>query len=122
MHFQECLPSELSLFSSIPVNTGTLKSELQTFLPITTLDNSSVIEFKIPGTNDLYKDLSSIFLSLKVQFLKEDNSKYDDKKMVNDSEGKKIQLDPETSQPTLVSNALFSMFKSCAVYLNNKQV
>lgn len=116
MSVQSCIPSQLSLFDPIPINTGITKCETFFFNPITSIDKSSVIEFNIPGSTDHYKDLSSIFLSLKVQFLKADGEKYQEK-----TEGDKKQ-DEETTQPALVTNCLSSLFKSAAVYFNNKQI
>lgn len=116
MEIHECKVSELDLFSPQPLQASVLKSEDIIFNPVTAIDNSNVIEFNINGASDYYRDLSNIHLRLRVQLLKPDNSAYKEDKEANP------KVDEKKDQPGFVNMALFSVFKSCSVYMNNKLV
>ena len=66
----ECMKSELDIFRTQPIQSSILRSEEVSYNPIASLDNPSVIEFVSLGHGDTYRDLSSAYLKLKVQFLK----------------------------------------------------
>lgn len=112
LNFQECTLSELELFESQPLQTSITSYDAVFYQPITSLDNSNVIEFFIPAASDHYRDLSSATLNLRVQLLKADGSTYTS----STAEEKKVV------QPGFINNALHSIFKTCAVYMNNKLV
>ena len=71
MAFVECMKSELDLFKSIPVQSSILKTEEVAYKPIASLDNPNVIEFVSLGYGDTYRDLSSVYLKLRVRLLKD---------------------------------------------------
>lgn len=113
---QSCFPSQIDIFADVSYQSGILNYENQTFSPITTLENTNVIEFNIAASPDHYIDLSSIYLELKVQFLKSSGEKFS-AKSTNDAKG-----DEKGVQPALVCNSLSSLFRTCTVYFNNKRV
>lgn len=100
----EYMKSELDLFASPPLQTNILKTEEVAINPISSLDNSSTLEFISVGGGDTYRDLSSVYLRL--VFAVENDPTL-----------------PSTSAPeikiSVVNNLLHSIFKNCNVYLNN---
>ncbi|XP_055383294.1 uncharacterized protein F54H12.2-like [Condylostylus longicornis] len=107
------MKSELDLFTSPPIQASILKSEEVSYNPIASLDSPSTIKFVSLGHGDTYRDLSSTYLKLKVQFLKKDGSpRHDDK----GTDGKILQ------QPSVVNNLLHSIIKQCNVQLNGKNI
>lgn len=68
--YSECMKSELDIFSTLPVQSNVLKTEEVAYKPIASLDNSAVLEFVSLGHGDTYRDLSSIYLRLKIQLVK----------------------------------------------------
>lgn len=97
----EYMKSELDLFVTPPLQTNIIKTEEVSLNPISSLDNSSTLEFVSVGSGDTYRDLSSIYLRL---LLSIENNLKDEK---------------TTPKVTLVNNILHSIFKTCNVYLNN---
>lgn len=96
-----CMKSELDIFSVPPIQTNVLATEQVAYSPITSLDNTSTIDFLIPGNGDTYKNLSSIYLRLI------------------------LQMDTQVTAaiiPGTVNNILHSIFRQCTVYLNNVQI
>lgn len=114
--FQSCELSELDIFSAQPIQTSIVGTDCVFYNPVTSLDNANVIEFFIPASSDHYRDLNSTTLHLRVQLLKSNGSVYLEK-----TEGT-TKKDEAKNQPAFINNALHSIFKSCAVYMNNKLV
>lgn len=107
MAFIECMKSELDLFRPRNVQTSILKTEEICYKPLTSLENQNVIEFACQGHGDMYIDLSTINLRLKVQIIKSDGSTYK-------------AGDPK--QPGIANNVLNSLFRQVNVSLNGKSV
>lgn len=63
----ECAKHELELFSSRPYQFSIIKTNQICLKPINTLTNATVLEFRDNSFGDTYKDLSSIFIRLKVK-------------------------------------------------------
>lgn len=107
----QCMKSELDLFELHPLQTNVLGVEQVAYNPVTTLNNSSNIEFVVPGNGDTYKNLSSIYLRLLVEL--KDKKGDVPKGEENVEASKKIGV---------VNNLLHSLFRQCTVSLNNIQV
>lgn len=107
MSFQNCIVSEVDLFTPPPLQTSILSKDTVFYGPITSLDNCQVLEFFIPASSEHYRDLNSISLHLRVQLLKSSGALY---------------ATADTSQPGFVNNALHSLFKTATVYMNGKQI
>lgn len=107
MAFAECMKSELDLFKPRIIQTNVLKTEEIAYKPLTSLENQSVIEFMCHGHGDVYIDLSSINLCVKIQLTKSDGSVY-----------KAADL----NQPGVVNNMLHSLFRQVNVSLNGKNI
>lgn len=106
-----CTKSELDLFSQFPLQTSILGTTEVAYKPVTTLsDDPSVIEFVSLGHGDTYRDLSSIYLRLRIQLMKKRPNE------PHKTEG--------TAKPTscVVNNILHSLFRQVAVYLNGVPV
>lgn len=98
----ECTKSELDLFSEPPLQTSVLSTTEVAYKPLSALgDDLSVIEFACLGHGDTYRDLSSIYLRVQVQLMKNrpDTAHEDDASGV-------------------VNNLLHSLFRQVSVYLN----
>lgn len=106
-----CMKSELDVFELPPLQTNVTGVEQVVYNPSTSLNNSSSIEFVIPGSGDSYKNLSSIYLRLLV--------KINGKQPLITEDGKEA-LQPE--KIGVVNNLLHSLFRQCTVTLNNVQV
>lgn len=101
-----CMKSELDLFSSQPLQTSILKTEEVGYKPISPLEkHPTCIEFVIPSQSDVYKDLSSINLKLKLRLVKDGNGAA----IADDSVG-------------VCNNILHSAFRQCSIYLNGKPI
>lgn len=99
------MKSELDLFESPPIQKSILKTEEVVYKPIASLDNASTIEFVSLGHGDAYRDLSSVYLRLKIKILKESNgAKHSD------------------NTAGVANNILSSLFRQVTVYLNNKPI
>lgn len=105
--FQEIIPEELDLFSQKPVLLCLKESSTIEYSPINTIENASTLEFVSPGYPDLLKDMSYVFLRLKCQVVKADDSKYKAK---------------DENQPLVCTNLLYSIFRSAYIMLNNQTV
>lgn len=101
----ECMKSELDIFARKPAQLNILKTEEVAYKPVSSLDNTSDIEFLSLGHGDTYRDLSSIYLRLHVQILK-------------DTKGT-VHEDAKTG---VVNNILHLLFRQCSIYLNNKPI
>lgn len=108
------MKSELDLFELPPVQTNVLLTEQISYSPLTSLENTSTLDFIIPGNGDTYRNLSSIYLRLVVEL---------DQKPVaaaaTKAEGSEAAL---ANAPGVVNNLLHSLFTQCTVSLNNVQV
>lgn len=94
--------SDLDLFKIPPIQSNILSTDKVVYNPITSLDNSSSIEFQINANGDTYKRLSSMYLRLILQI----NTKTTD----------------EANLPSVVNNIHHSIFRQCTVYMNNTQI
>ena len=65
-----CGKSELELFSITPTQTAIKSSQWAEYRPITTLSDSSPIEFVITGSGEEYVDLSESYLQVTAKILK----------------------------------------------------
>lgn len=120
----ECMKSELDLFSSPPVQSSILKTEEVAYKPIASLDNSSVLEFVSLGHGDTYRDLSSIYLRLKLQLIKIKDGK---EELYTGQDIKITKPDGTVGTvsddgPGVVNNILHSLFRQCTIYLNGKLI
>lgn len=106
-----CMKSELDLFELPPIQTSVTSVDTVVYNPTTSLDNSSSIEFVIPGNGDTYKNLGSIYLRLLVE-LKTNEGAFKTE-TENEDKLKKIGV---------ANNLLHSLFRQCTVSLNNVQV
>ncbi|XP_037926237.1 uncharacterized protein LOC119661110 [Hermetia illucens] len=109
MSYKECMKSELDLFSSSPIQSNILKTEEVAYKPIASLDNSTVLEFVSVGHGDTYRDLSSIYLRLKVQLNKA-------------KDGKEELYDKAAIPIGVVNNVLHSLFRQCTIQLNGRPI
>jgi len=107
MKIRECMKGELDLFQNPLVQYSVLKTEEIAYYPVNSLDQTSQIEFRSLGNaKDTYRDLSSVYLRLKVQLVKENGSAF---------------TTIET-QPLVVNNILHSLFQSVSLSLNGKVI
>lgn len=109
-----CHVSELNLFSANDLQTSILDSKENIYSPLTSLDNCQIIQFHIPASGEHYIDLNSICLRLKLQLLKSDGKSFNSKATT--------KPDEKESQPGMVNNALYSIFKSLRISFNNTVV
>lgn len=106
MAYVECMKSELDFFTPHPIQSSILKTEEIVYKPVASLDNTSIIEFVSLGHGDTYRDLSSIYLKLRIKMFK--NQK-------NDPLG-------DTDAASIVNNIMHSLFKQCTIYMNGKPI
>lgn len=123
--YKECMKSELDIFSALPVQSNILKTEEVSYKPIASLDNSSVLEFVSLGHGDTYRDLSSIYLRLKVQLIKLKNGKEvpytgDEKWKTKNADGSEVES--TATAVGVVNNIMHSLFRQCTIYLNGKPI
>lgn len=102
----ECMKSELDLFTSHPIQSSVLRSEEIVYKPVASLDHSSLIEFVSLGHGDTYRDMSSIYIKLRVKMFK----------------NKKDEPYKDDKNPGVVNNLLHSLFKQVTIYLNGKPI
>lgn len=99
------MKSELDLFAKKPIQTNVLKTEEVAYKPLSSLEKASTIEFVSLGHGETYRDLSSIYIRLKVRLVADhNNTKHVDGKV------------------GVVNNLLHSLFRQCAIYLNGKPI
>lgn len=119
MKVQSCFPSELNLFEPSNIQMNILRAHTINTNAVTN-SQSNYIEFIFGKSSDYYIDLASTQLNLKLQFVKSDGVSLFKQKIVTDTSGNvQESLTEDKTQPTLVANSLFSIFKSASVYLNN---
>lgn len=109
-----CSKSELDLFSQSPLQTSILGTTEVALKPVNSLgDDPSVIEFISLGHGDTYRDLSSVYLRLRVRLMKKrPNTEHDS---TNTDSTKK-------SKSCVVNNLIHSLFRQVSVYLNGVPV
>lgn len=111
-HSNECLKSELDLFSLPPTQTSIESSQWIYYKPVTSLADDAPIEFVIPGHGEDYLDLTHTMLSLRIRVespaVAEAGTSTDDNARLN-------KVGP-------VNHLLHSMFNQIDVYFNQKLV
>lgn len=111
-NLHECTKSELDLFSSSPIQSSILRTTEVSYKPVNSIsDDPSVIEFVCLGHGDTYRDLSSIYLRLRVRLLKNRQ----------DDEYSNIGGDRPHSS-SVVNNLLHSLFKQVSISLNGTPI
>ena len=104
-HSCEAVKSELDLFTVYPTQTSIESSQFIEYKPVTSLTDTSPIEFSIPGHGDEYVDLTRTMIHVKVQIVKGDGSNLPDGALVGP-----------------VNNFLHSLFSQVDVYFNQRPV
>ena len=104
MAYVECMKSELDFFTPHPIQSSILKTEEIVYKPVASLDNTSLIEFVSLGHGDTYRDLSSIYLKLRIKMFKNQKNE-----VIGDD------------SPSTVNNIMHSLFKQC-FYMNGKPI
>lgn len=117
MNLKECAVSELDLFNGPLFQSQILKSEQVTHHPVNSLTNCNTIEFESSGSTNSYRDLSNIFLHLKVQIVKPDGTT-----IVKHTPTGGAETDKHVNQPGFINNVLHSLFKNVTVFMNGKIV
>ena len=79
---EECFKSELDLFSVPMTQTSIESGSYVEYNPISSISDGTPVEFVISGTGQEYIDLANTQLYLKVDILKGDNARIDDKSEV----------------------------------------
>lgn len=105
--FEEFIPSELNPFEKRPLIISVEESVTLEVNPLNSVEGATSLEFISLAYSDKFKDLSNVYLKLKLQLLKKNDQKY---------------ASSDTVQPHLVSNALHSIFKSAYVTLNGNNL
>ena len=73
-----CIVSELDIFSVPPTQTSIENGSFVDYHPIAAIDDSSSIDFSVPGSSDSYLDLASTYLHLNVKITKANGGNIDD--------------------------------------------
>lgn len=100
-----CFKSELDLFRPRPMQTDVLNTFEVVYKPLASLENSSTIEFASLANNDQYRDLSSIYIRMRVKLFKDEK----------DTEHTDATVGP-------INNVMHSLIRQCSVYLNGTPV
>lgn len=109
-----CSKSELDLFSQFPIQTAILGTSEVALKPVNALgDDPSVIEFVSLGHGDTYRDLSSVYLRLRVKLMK---------KRPNSTHDNSVTDATKKSKSCVVNNLIHSLFRQVTVYLNGVPV
>lgn len=117
LQLQECTVSELDLFDGPLFQSQILKSEQITHHPVNSLTNCTTLEFESNGSTNTYRDLSNIFLHLKVQIVKPDGTT-----IVRHTPTGGTETDKIVNQPGFINNVLHSLFKNVTVFINGQIV
>lgn len=101
----EVLKSELNIFNELPTQLSVEQGQWVWHKPISSIDNSPIIEFVVPGSGEYYTDLAMTMLYCKTKITR-------------------IDATPMTTidNVSLVNNSLHSLFKQCEVKLNDTTV
>ena len=100
-----CGKSELELFSIPPTQTAIESSQWVEYRPITTLSDSSPIEFVITGSGEEYADLSESYLQVTAKILKANGG---DLVQTKSSDGTVTRDDADVGPVNLWLHSLFS--------------
>ena len=110
----ECLKSELALFDLPPTQTSIEETRQEEFNPLTSLDRSGPVHFKVQVGDDCYIDPNEVYLYLKARILDADGNTLTEK----DKDG----AVKEGSKVYPINNFIGSCFRDVEVYLNNVAV
>ena len=105
---EECIKSELDLFSIPPTQTSIEDGIWDTILPHPNFRDSSTIRFDIAGTSSHYLDLSQTELHCEIKCLKADNTGF--------------SATDENPSISVVNNTLHSLFKQIKLSMSNLPV
>lgn len=100
-----CMNSELDLFTQSPLQLSIDASNFVEIFPVTSLSESSPIEFFIAGNGDQYLDLSHTILHLQLKITKNDGADI---------------VEADVVAP--INYILNTMFSELSLFLNDKQV
>lgn len=103
----EFVPEQLDLFTSRPLILGVVDNSIVEHTPLNSLDGATSLVFESHAFNDRMKDLDHVHLLIKFKLMKRDGTAY---------------TDADVTQPSLVNNFLFSMFKSAFITLNGVSI
>lgn len=106
---EEYIPEEFNILDERAMVLSVQDHDIQDVSPLNTVQGATSLEFLSLGYNDKFKDLSHVFLNLKLQVVKENGDGYK-------------ATDSADKQPSLVCNALHSIFKSAFVSLNGNNL
>lgn len=107
--YVECTKSELDLFSLPYVQTSMLKTQEVAYKTIASLDNASSLEFVSIGQGDTYRDLSNIYLKLRLKITKSDGTAYP----------AAAAGAVATGGAGIINNFMHSLFRQCTITLGN---
>ena len=96
------LPEGLDLFTEPSYLTSIEDSGLVEYSPLATLDGSTSISFNVVGLSNKFKDLSHVFLALKMRITGPSNAEL-----------------KSTDIQSVFANSIYSLFKSLYVTANN---
>jgi hypothetical protein len=97
------VPEGFDLFTHNNYLTSVEESSMLEYAPLASLDGASSINFNCIGLNNRFKDISHVYLSLKLKLTKANNASFET---------------TDTGQPT-IAPSMFSLFKSLYVGANN---
>ena len=105
------MKSELELFALPPTQTSIEETRIEQFDPLTSLDRSGPVHFKVQVGDDCYIDPNEVYLYLKSRILDENGNKMDEKDDANQVKIGSIVYP--------VNYFIASCFRDVEVYLNS---
>lgn len=105
MFTQEALKSELDIFAPTPTQTSIEQSLWCWYKPLASIDDSSVVEYVIPGNSDQYLDLAHTMHYIRAKITKSDGTDL-----------------PDNAVAAFVNNAAHSLWRTCDTYFNSTRV
>lgn len=108
----ECAKPQLLFFEPKGVQYSILHTEQIALKPLASIDKSLVLQFNSMGYSDDYRNLSSVYLHLKVKM----NHLDDEDKPIT------AAISKTTLNVYPVNNLLHSLFRQVTLTLNNKMV
>lgn len=115
-HSCECAKGELELFEIPPTQTSIEESRFEYFYPLTSLDRSGPIEFKITASESEYIDTAETYIYFKTRILDENNQPLPEKT------GEEDATVPDKSVVYPISYFVASAFKQVEVHLNAQPI
>ena len=112
----DCARSELELFTIPPTQTSIEESRFEPYYPLTSLDRSGPIEFKIISSEDTYLDLNQSFLYFKAKITDRDGQ--DLKRRVSNTDN----TIPDLSSVIPINYSIGTFFERLEVLIANKTV